>query len=297
VREPRAPPCAGRGSCGIIGAAKEIYTVKRLHSSLLAALFLASLATPAWAGYHYKSGTRTEGAGRGADASAEGWVDGNKAKVLIRESSTPGLTSGTYLLTKDGGKTIYMVDPKEKTYAVWDVRAMLGALGGVMQGIGPLLKFDFSDPKVEKLGEDDGGAIVGYPTRRVRSRTSYTMTVKVFGMGRSNQVVADDETWWTDKLADPGFGVWLRGDPPHTGNAQLDKLIDSQASAARGKGFPLKKVTSQTTTDKNGRKTESKITMEVTLLEQANVPASSFEIPAGYEETEMALPGAVPPSA
>jgi hypothetical protein len=60
-------------------------------------------------------------------------------------------------------------------------------------------------------------------------------------------------------------------------------------------GYPLKMVTVTTTTpQKRGEKTVDRTTMEVTKLDtSATVAASRFEIPAGYEETQLMLgPGA-----
>jgi len=54
---------------------------------------------------------------------------------------------------------------------------MLGTAGAVMNGMGAMVKMDFSTPKVEKLADEDGGTLLGLPTRHVRYRTSYTLTV------------------------------------------------------------------------------------------------------------------------
>jgi hypothetical protein len=255
--------------------------------SLVVAMFL--LALPSWAGIHYKSVTKTEGGGAG-DITAEGWVAGDKAKVAFVESNgNPIARKGTYILTKDGGKTLYLVDPEEKTYAEWSLQGMLGTVGAIMNGMGPLLKIQFSEPKVEKLAEDDGGTVAGLPTRHYKYRTSYTMTVKVLGMGNVTDVVQEQEVWATTKLSDIGLGVWLRSDPPRTGNAEFDKMIS--AEAGKFQGFPLKTVTVSTSTAKKA--TTTRQTMEVTELNaSATIPATTFEIPAGYEQAEApVLPG------
>lgn len=299
--EPESSLALRRGSsCGIIGREKEdpiLQSFRFKTPLLLSAFLLAGLAAEARAGFHYKATTRTEStAGRGmGDVKVEGWVEGDKAKVEFRESGNPVFPKGGYLITKDGGQSMFLVDPSEKTYMRFDLRAMMGAAGGMMEGMGPLLKFDVSNPKVEKLGEEDGGQILGYPTRRHRYRTSYSMTVKVFGMGRAQAIVSEDDVWMTDKLSDKAFGVWLRAEPLRTGNAQLDKLIDAETSKAQG--FALKRVMTQTATDKGGKATKTTTTMTVDLLESANPPASAFEIPAGYEETEMPLAGMMRPAA
>jgi hypothetical protein len=255
-------------------------------------LTLALAAAPAVAGIHYKSVTRTEGGpqSRSADTQVEGWAAGDKARIEFRESANPMMKKGMFIITKDGGKTMYMVNPEDKTYAEWDLQAMLGMAGTVMNGMGPLLKMEFTTPKVEKLLDEDGGTLLGMPTRHVRYRTSYTLTVKVLGMGNSSDVVSDQDIWATQKLADVALGAWLRADPPHTGNEQLDKLIATGREKIQG--IPLKMITVSTNTDKKkGKQTVTKMTMEVTQLDTAAaVPPSSFEIPAGYKETQMMVP-------
>lgn len=261
----------------------------RTARALFVVALLFALAVPCAAGIHYQAVTKTEASGRSTNIEVEGWVSGGSAKVVFKESGNPMFEEGAYLLTKDGGKTLYLVNPKEKTYAVWDLEAMMGMVGGIMQGMGPLLKIEFSEPKVENLGTSDGGAILGLPTRRSRSKTSYSMKVKVLGMGQSTDVVNEQDVWATTALTDLGLGIWLRSDPPKTGNAQFDKLI--AAGAGKIEGFPLKTVTVSTSTQK-GRSTTSRSTMEVTLLDaKVSVPAANFEIPVGYEETQMMVPG------
>lgn len=257
------------------------------HSNrLILFLILALSALPAFAGIHYKAVTKTDDAKNPANIQVEGWVSGDKAKVEFEESANPVAKSGAYLITKDGGKTIYLVDPEEKTYAEWDLQAMLGLVGNVMQGMGPLLKIEFSDPKVEKLLDEDGGTVAGLPTRHTRYRTSYNMKVKVLGMGNEASVVTEQDIWASDRIQDIALGVWLRSDPPRTGNEQFDKLIAAEVDKA--KGFPLKTVTVSTTTQKKGKQTTTRSTMEVTQLDtSATVPASAFEIPAGYQETQL----------
>jgi hypothetical protein len=195
--------------------------------------------------------------------------------------------AGTYILSKDGGKTIYLVNPQDKTYAEWSLQGMLGAVGAIMNGMGPLLKVQFADLKSTKLGEDDGGTLVGLPTRHYKYRTTYTMTVKVLGMGNTADVVSDQDVWTTTKLTDAGLGVWLRAEPQRTGNAEFDKLI--AAESGHFQGFPLKVISTSTSTSKKGDKTTTtRSTMEVTTLDaNASIPAATFEIPAGYKETQI----------
>lgn len=257
-----------------------------LHTATL--LLLAAL--PAAAGIRYESTTVTQAQGPGGGTTAvEGWVSGEKAKILMRDSSQPMMEAGTYLLTRDGGKTVYLVNPEEKTYAEWDLQAMMGMVGGLTGGgLGPMLKMEFSAPKVEKLLDEDGGVVAGLPTRHTKFRTSFTMTVKVMGMGNVSDVVSEQDLWTTDQLEDVGLGVWLRS-APRTGNEQLDKVIGAEIGKVTG--FPLKMISVSTTKGKKGKETVTRTTMEVTALERRDVADSTFAMPAGYEETQLLPPG------
>ena len=263
---------------------------RQLGRSILGAALFLTVAVPCSAGIHYKAVTKTEAAnpkGSG-EIQTEGWVAGDNAKVaFLASSGNPVLRQGTYMVTKDGGKTLYLVNPEEKTYAEWSLQGMLGTVGAIMNGMGPLLKIQFSEPKVERGAEEDGGTVAGLPTRHYKVRTSYTMTIKLLGMGNTTDVVSDQDIWATTKLQDLGLGVWLRAEPPRTGNVEFDKLV--AAEGGKLQGFPLKVVTVSTSTNKkNNRATTTHSTMEVTQLDaSASVPAAVFEIPAGYEKTEI----------
>jgi hypothetical protein len=266
--------------------------LRKLIFSLFAVTFLLASA-PSFAGIHYKATQKSDSDGpraRSTDAEVEGWVSGDKAKVVfVASNGNPMAQAGTYILTKDGGKTLYLVNPQDKTYAQWSIEGMLGVVGAMMNGMGPLLKIQFSDPKVEKLADDDGGPVDGLPTRHSKFRTSYVSTVKVLGMGNTTNVTSDQEVWTTTALGDPGLGVWLRAEPPRTGNEDFDKLIAAQ-SGRRYQGIPLKVVTVHTSTAQKGnRSTTTHSTLEVTQIDtKASVPAATFEIPADYKETQIA---------
>jgi hypothetical protein len=249
------------------------------------ALLVLAMAAPARAGVRYQAVTRTTDAqSRSHEVQVEAWVAGERSRVEFHASDSPIAKSGTYFITRDGGRTLYLVNPEDKTYFQWSIEGMLGMLGGIMNGgLGPLLKIEFSDPKVEKLLEEGGGTVVGLPTRHYRYRTSYALKVKVLGFGRVTDVVSEQDLWVTDRLQDQGLGIWLRNEPPATGNADFDKLV----AAGREKlhGFPLKSVTVNTSTQKD-KQTITRSTMEVTDLSTAAVPEARFEIPAGYQERQ-----------
>lgn len=258
-------------------------TFRRLPA---AALLVATLFAPvaARAGFHFTSTTTVETPRGPQKTVTEAWIDGDRGRVDFKESANPIVEAGSYMLTRDGGRTLILVNPEEKAYGEMSLDALLGSIGAVMGGMGPLLKIEISNPKVETLLDEAGPTMLGQPTRHLKFRSTYQMKVKVFGMGKANDVLTEEEYWVTDSLLDKSFGMWLRTGKAKTGNADLDRLIATQTEKL--KGVPLKSVTVSTTTQ-GGKSQKTVSTMEVTALDSFTKAPVSFEIPTGYEEREM----------
>jgi hypothetical protein len=232
-------------------------------------------------------------------------IDTGGAKMEIVSSGSPLLAAGSYLLVQPDDDAMLLVNPKEKTYASFDIGAMLGAAGQMMGGMGAEggIKMSFSDPIVEKLLEEDGGTLLGRATKHYRWRTRYTMTMAM-PMGMSMAMATDQtqDVWVADIAIDPkilrsfsnmGAGASLPAD--------FQKIVET--AKAQQKGFPLKMVTTSSTKStgtgamaammaraSDGEKPQTS-TMIVTELKEESVPASVFAIPAGYRETELMSPG------
>jgi len=255
--------------------------------SVLGVVVLLVFAAHSFAGVYYVAQTTAEG-GKSAKQQnmiVKAWASGDSGKVVFEESENPMMGKGTYIITKDGGKTMFLVDPKEKTYMKWDLDSMMGLLGGAMK----MMNLKFTDPKVEALGEEPDGLVAGVPTVHYRFRTTYAMSMSFMMMKTNSRVVKEEEIWAATKLADVALGIWLRKAPPKTGNEDMDKLI--QAEMSKVKGFPLKRKTMTTSTDEKDKKEVTTITMEVTELQMVPVPDSTFEIPSDYKETSLAGTG------
>jgi hypothetical protein len=252
----------------------------RSFAIVFATLLLAAAAS---AGVVYTATTSAEGQ-KGAEMQAskvKGWVAGDNAKVEFETSGNPMMPQGSYMVTTDGGKTLKLVKPKEKTYSTLDMDSMMGMAGGMMK----MMNFKFTDPKVEKLAEEPDGLVAGIPTIYYKFRTSYAMEMKFMGMKQASTTVKEEEIWSAPKLIENALGIWLRRTPPKTGSEELDKLV--AAEMGKIEGFPLKRVTVSTQTDKKGKSQTTKVTMEVTSLEMSIVPDSTFAIPAGFQEAPL----------
>ncbi|HEX2465963.1 MAG TPA: DUF4412 domain-containing protein [Thermoanaerobaculia bacterium] len=255
---------------------------------------LLPLSTAIAEGYYYEATTvdQLENGKERSRSQVRGWIDGPAAKIEFADQKGTMFKPGSYLLTKDAGRTLYLVDPKEKAYSRWDLEAMLASTFALLESTGPLLNLDFSNASSKKLGEDDGGTLLSYPTRHYQWQSAYDMRMTVLGMKRQYRIDAVQDFWSTDALAAEGFKVWLRPDRTRTGNSGLDELLS--AEMAKAQGFPLKMVTKSTMTTGKGKQQKSTSTMEVTTLRPESVAATTFDLPAGYEERPF-LPGMPPP--
>ena len=184
------------------------------------------------------------------------------------------------MLSPDEGKTLYVISPSTRTYTRYDVQAMMAGMGGMVQGMRGMLKVSFESPKVEKLLEENGGLIAGLPTRHYRYRTSYTISMDMAGAHKISTVMEED-IWATEELVDPALKVWLKQDPPTTGDEQVDKMI--RAEMAKVQGFPLKRVTVTRTVDARGEQ-QSRSEMDVLEVKQRDVAETEFAMPKGYRE-------------
>lgn len=255
-------------------------------------LVLALVAPAAFAGMYYKAFSRSigDGASSTADWEVEGWVEGDKTRVEFTASGSPLLPEGSYLLTQDGGRTVFLVNEAEGTYSRWDLEAMLGMLGNVLGSEGGLLSMEFDNLSVEKLGEEPAGSTLGLPSTRYRYRTSYDLTMKVLGMKRANSVVVEQDIVATDAIDHRAFGIWLRKEPPSLGNDSFDAYV--RAEMEKIEGFPLKSVTTTVTAGgKKGKTTTQTVTVEVTELREESVAESRFVLDPDLVETPMPLAG------
>lgn len=244
-------------------------------------------AQAAWAGVVFTAVTKAEG-GKGAEqqnSTVKGWVDGDLARIEFVESGSPYMANGTYLITTDGGKEVFLVNPKEKTYSRFDVEGAMQFAGGAMK----MMNIKFTDPKVERLGQAPDGLVAGLPTIHYQFRTTYTMSMGFMGMKKSTRIVKEEDVWSAPKLVEAALGIWLRKSPPKMGDDNFDNLM--RAEMSKIEGFPLKRKIVQTSTDEKGKSEVTTILTEVTSLEMVPVSAGLFEIPADYKETSL-FPGA-----
>jgi hypothetical protein len=210
-----------------------------------------------------------------ASTTVRGWVEGDKARIEFTASRDPLLRPGRYLLTLDGGQSVYLVDPTERTFSQWDGDAAVWTSGRTAaQGV----------LSIEKLGEDDGGELVGLPTRHIRYRTSLPSAGGA-AMRRGGTTVVDEELWVASQLANAALGVWMRRAAADAGNRE--PAAAASLERERYGMFPLKRVAVTTTTGSKGGSSVVKSTTTVTELSVEEVSPGTFKMGSGFREKPL----------
>ena len=261
--------------------------MRRMLMTMVAVLACVSVAQ---AGVSYSATTRAKDArGREKEVSKmRAVVDGLDARIDVASHSGP-VPNGGYLLTRDGGKTVTMVDPKKKTYMKWDIDKLAGIAGSIMQGSSGLLNMSVTNHKNEKLLDEKGATLLGVPTRHYKFRTRYSMEISIMGFGQKSDVETEQEIWAGQGLADDATALWKRITSFKTGIEAIDKLVAMETGKV--KGFPLKTIVISRTTDSRGRKQTTETITEVTEMKPYSPAKKVFEIPENFTEEEMEIPG------
>ncbi|HEX6574726.1 MAG TPA: DUF4412 domain-containing protein [Gemmatimonadaceae bacterium] len=224
--------------------------------------------------------------------------DDAKLEIVDASSSTGGTETfggkGTYFIVKNGGQEMLLVNPKDKSYMVWDIATMFAGMSKVVNAVGGLMKMQMSDVNISAQDMGAGETVQGYPTRHYRMIQNYTMTASMFGKKSTtrNETTIDYYFAPTLKIANPfvmnsqqmsmltQFDMFNNPDYKNGMAAAMAKLPKN--------GVPLKTVTTTVGTDEKGKQETSTSVMELVNFKADNIPASTFEIPSDYQKIDMA---------
>lgn len=273
-------------------------TLRRAWPIAIVALPAALFATPAReAGFTYDFRVSTSSV-QGSQSkevslmSGRGQVAGDKARIDLAEAKNGGPMfgeKGGYIMVKDGGATMYMVDPGEKQYYSFNMEQMFAGLNSALKMMGGMVKMTMSDVKIDVQDLGAGESIQGYSTRRVRQVQSVTVSVSVLGRKSSTTTVDTTESWIATELkhvGNPFLQMGAAAGSVDFGNPEFKKQY--QAAQARiPAGFPLRSVSRAHSTDEKGKTSLTTSTMEVTNFQKGDIAASVFAIPGDYKEVQM----------
>jgi hypothetical protein len=226
--------------------------------------------------------------------------EGSNAKLEIVESpDNPFMPPGSYMLMSDGD--MLLVNPAARTYARFDT-SMLSGMAGMMG------QLEITDVAFEKVVDEAGESIEGYPTRHYQFKSSWKMGFQGMPMKTESSTVED--LWTTTALDVPALPANPMGGgmPP-----QVSAIADNQG-LRNVEGMPLKHVTVQSTKTSmggfgglarlgaralggaGGASGDTTTIIEVIDIDEVDIPPATFELPDGYQETSLMQTGPALPS-
>lgn len=244
---------------------------------------LAALAHTAWAGLAYKFESVTTGV-RESTISGSAAAEGTSFRMNVKQGDGFTFNDGSFVISRDGGKTLLVADPSTKTYYELALADATGSAAAMFKQLG-FLNFKISDPKVTTRDLGRGGVIEGFPTHRTRVNSAYTMSINAMGTPMKIGVQMLTESWSTDMIS-AELTNFLQKQSITTGIAEVDKLIAAQSASA--KGFPLKQVTAFKMTQ-NGRDVTSTTTTTIHGVAKKAFAETEFALPAGYTKTDSPI--------
>jgi hypothetical protein len=212
-------------------------------------------------------------------------IDGDRSRVDIVSGNA--YTPGSYVISTNGSRTLFFVDPTRKLYA--EVNA-----GGVAAAVGSAsITVDNLTSNMTKL--DDHPVIAGVPTDHYRLTMTYDMTVMLGQIPLKQNVHTTIDKWTTVAFGDVAE-IFLANSGVHTGNPKLDEIIDLETTKV--KGFPLRETSQTVTTDLRGSadsalareggfsrtRTQTR-EMAITAIHTAEAGAALFLVPAAYQRS------------
>ena len=243
---------------------------------LLFIFCLLLVSSACFAGVTYTVVTSTTQDGETYRMRVRTFVDGANARIEIVEGGPAPFTSGSWMLTRDGGKTFTVVDPSKKTYTVLTIK---DSLNDVDARIEQQTKITNSTPEITRVSQEAGPPLLGYATAHAHFRTTYVVTFKLVDSFTAH-VTRDDEVWATSALKT----LNAKNAPALSAGAQMG--IDPLAGYPqfRQLGFPLKRITETRSESVDGTVERIVTTMEVKDVKEGLVKPSNFETPAGYKK-------------
>ncbi|MGB5718088.1 MAG: hypothetical protein WBN81_13480 [Gammaproteobacteria bacterium] len=208
-------------------------------------------------------------------------VDGEKARIdfLAQNGSKP--KNGGFILTVDGGKTFALSDGGEAVCSDWSTDDFFSTVGKMLDKGTRFINADLEEAKFEKVLEEPGPEMHGYPTTHLRLLTSFAAKGKILFMRFEYGAEVTDEVWMTSGLKLPAHErKWLEA-TAKTGFDYIDKLVAAWNAEVSGTVLKQRSVVRLTNLDSKETSTKTEI-IEVTrleMLDSGQIPEGTFTMP------------------
>jgi hypothetical protein len=151
-----------------------------------------------------------------------------------------------------------------------------------------IVKVEMTNVHVDADRVQPDTTVDSYKTEHYRMTQQYHMKMSVAFIHSENDVSSVLDYYYASQFDDL-INPYMSSGWSSSGNFFNNADYTTQLKAASSKlhhGVPVLMVMHSTTTDKKGKATSGTTTMHTTNLMRADIPASTFEIPAGYTKYE-----------
>jgi hypothetical protein len=250
---------------------------------LVVAVVLVLVAVPTFAGIQYdftQKHTSDDVVTPTRDLSGRATVDGARSRVDFLSGNL--YPPGTYVVSNDGSRRLFFVDPMNKWYTEINTSGFATALGA--SGI------KIINPKSELEMRDDSARIAGLDAKHQRLNIDFDITVTMKGIPLRQHAKIEIDSWTTAKFDAAALGLL---DAMHTGNPEIDQILEAEAIKIHG--FPLRRTVTIRMTSEVAVKSQIEvprsktITHEtlVTSIREATPDAALFVVPATYKRADQ----------
>lgn len=250
---------------------------------LLVSVALAFVAVPSFAAIQYdftQRNTNTDSISPTSDFTARAVIDGARSRIEFLAGTL--YPPGTYVVSTDGSRRLYFVDPSRQWYTEVNTASIATAIGTSN------IKIENFKSSAETL--PDRVFIAGIETVHQHVEMSYDITLETRAMPLSQHVRTEIDTWSTDRFGPIHESAFFS---MHTGNPEVDQVL--AAEAAKITGFPLRQIVTTRTTYQRASGSQLQtpntrtVTREtqITAIKETEAPATLFTFPATYRRADQ----------
>lgn len=208
-------------------------------------------------------------------------VDGDRGRIdfLAPDGSKHG--NAGYLLTLDGGSTFAWSDEGQAVCSNWSLEAFFETVGALLEKSTRFINAKLPEARVEKVLEEPGPDMHGFPTTRLRLVTKYGAKGRVLIMKFEYSVEQTDDVWMTSALELPALERRWVETMGRTGFEYADAMSVAWDTEVTGVVLKHKNVVRLTNlqSGKVSLKTETMAVTEFERLEPSQIPEGTFVKP------------------
>jgi hypothetical protein len=231
------------------------------------------------------------GKGKDMEMTGKGYVAGSNARIEFTNVSAPQMKAqggpfadGAYILVKGETKQFILVDTKQKRYSEMSQDGLMQMTSAMTS----LLKFEMSNVHIDASRVQPDTTVDSYKASHYHLNQTYHMKMSMAFIHQEGDVQASGDYYYAPQFADlvnPYMSSGWSAATNFFNNADYTNQLKA-AAEKMPHGVPVLVVIHSTNTDKKGKASASTTTMHTTNLVRGDVPASTFEIPAGYTKYE-----------